>query len=216
MSLAVGDLVHGSTALLTPILFILLVNFGDFRAKAHDLVLENSEMIHIVRIYQLAEKWSEDVKNKQFQDFEARGLASCTGLPLAARSCSLLKVDPQVLQRHPVMGVRAAFASLIRVGLNDNPSSPPHCRHRRLAKVPLFLNQLSKCQRWGIEDSHSGRNAQSGTPSISLQELNALRLQTFWAFYDFELDCLAFLEALESRRLNRGEVDEYVLSTGAA
>ena len=68
----------------------------------------------------------------------------------------------------------------------------------------------------GIEDSHSGRNAQSGTPSISLQELNALRLQTFWAFYDFELDCLAFLEALESRRLNRGEVDEYVLSTGTA
>jgi len=138
VALSVCDLVHGSTALLTPILFILLVNFGDFRAKAHDLVLENSEMIHIVRIYQLAGKWSEDVKNKQFQDFEARGLASCTGLPLAARSCSLLKVDPQVLQRHPVMGVRAAFESLIRVGLNDNPNSPPHCKHKRLAKSPLF------------------------------------------------------------------------------
>jgi hypothetical protein len=96
-------------------------------------------MIHIVRIYQLAEKWSEDVKNKQFQDFEERGFASCTGLLLAARSCSLLKVDPQVLQRHPVMGVRAALASLIRVGLKDNPSSPPHCKQRRLAKGPLFL-----------------------------------------------------------------------------
>ena len=68
----------------------------------------------------------------------------------------------------------------------------------------------------GIEDSHSGRNAQSGTPLISLQELNALRLQTFWPFYDLELDCLTFLKALESRRLNRGEVDEYVLSTGTA
>jgi hypothetical protein len=76
VALAMGDLVYCSTALLTPILFILLVNFGDFRPQTHDLVLENSEMIHIVRIYQLAEKWSEDVKNKQFQDFEERGLAS--------------------------------------------------------------------------------------------------------------------------------------------
>jgi hypothetical protein len=71
-------------------------------------------------------------------DFDATAPAE-PGLDLAARSCSLLNVDPQVLQRHPVMGVRAAFVSLIRDGLNDNPSSPPHSRHKRLATDPLFL-----------------------------------------------------------------------------
>ena len=42
VALAVRDLVYGATSLLTPILFILLVNFGDFRPQAHDLILENS------------------------------------------------------------------------------------------------------------------------------------------------------------------------------
>src|SRR6267142_2835668 len=98
-------------------------------------------MIHVVRIYQSpASRKNNDARkilnSQTIQDLETRGL---TGLAFASRSCSLLKVDPQVLQRHPVMGVRAAFASLIRVGLNDNPSSPPHCKHRRLAKGPLFL-----------------------------------------------------------------------------
>jgi hypothetical protein len=60
------------------------------------------------------------------------------GLALAARSCSLLKVDPQVLHRHPVIGVRAAFAAFIRKGLKDKPSSPPHCKHKCLGKRPLF------------------------------------------------------------------------------
>jgi len=40
--LTMGYLVHGAIALLTPVLLILLVNFGDFRSKTHDLVLENS------------------------------------------------------------------------------------------------------------------------------------------------------------------------------
>ncbi len=52
MPLPVRNLVHGSTALLTPILLVQLVNFGDFCPQTHDLFLENSEMIHIVRIYQ--------------------------------------------------------------------------------------------------------------------------------------------------------------------
>ena len=72
------------------------------------------------------------------QVFEAAERVPAAGFVLAVRSCSLLKVDPQVLQRHPVMGIRAAFASLIRDGLNDNPSSPPQSRHRRLATGPLF------------------------------------------------------------------------------
>jgi hypothetical protein len=59
------------------------------------------------------------------------------GLTLAARSCSLLKVDPQVLQRHPVIGVLAALTTPIREGLNDRPISPPHCRHRCLDTRPL-------------------------------------------------------------------------------
>jgi hypothetical protein len=59
-------------------------------------------------------------------------------LTLAARSCSLLKVDPQVLQRHPVIGVLAALTTPIREGLNDRPISPPHCRHRCLDTRPLF------------------------------------------------------------------------------
>ena len=60
------------------------------------------------------------------------------GLALAARSCSLLKVDPQVLHRHPVIGVFAALARLIREGLKDRPISPPHCKHRCLDTRPLF------------------------------------------------------------------------------
>jgi hypothetical protein len=71
------------------------------------------------------------------QDFDA-GAAAVAGFALANRSCSLLNVDPQVLQRHPVIGVRAAFASFIRDGLNDKPSSPPQSRHRRLATDPRF------------------------------------------------------------------------------
>jgi hypothetical protein len=99
-------------------------------------------MIHVVRIYQSVatrkSKAAEKILNSQtIQDLEASGR---TGLTLASRSCSLLKVDPQVLHRHPVMGVRAAFASLIRDGLNDNPSSPPHCKHKRLVRSPLFLS----------------------------------------------------------------------------
>jgi hypothetical protein len=101
-------------------------------------------MIHVVRIYQSAasrkNKAAQKILNSQtIQDLETSGR---TGLTLASRSCSLLKVDPQVLHRHPVMGVRAALASLIRDGLNDNPSSPPHCRHKRLVRSPL-LSQLS-------------------------------------------------------------------------
>jgi hypothetical protein len=64
--------------------------------------------------------------------------AGRTGLTLAARSCWLLKVDPQVLHRHPVIGVRAAFVTFIREGLKDRPSSPPHCKHKCLGKRPLF------------------------------------------------------------------------------
>jgi hypothetical protein len=60
------------------------------------------------------------------------------GLTLAARSCSLVKVDPQVLHRHPVIGVRAAFTAFIRDGLKDKPSSPPHCKHKCLDKCTLF------------------------------------------------------------------------------
>lgn len=69
--------------------------------------------------------------------------AGATGLTLilAARSCSVLKVAPQVLHRHPVIGVRAAFATFIREGLKDKASSPPHCKHKRLGKRPLFWGQ---------------------------------------------------------------------------
>ena len=64
--------------------------------------------------------------------------AGRTGLGLAARSCSLLKVAPHVLHRHPVIGVRAAFATFMREGLKDKASSPPHCKHKCLDKRPLF------------------------------------------------------------------------------
>lgn len=59
------------------------------------------------------------------------------GLILAVRSCSLLKVDPQVLHRHPVIGVRATFAICIRDGLKDKASSLPQCRHICLDRYPL-------------------------------------------------------------------------------
>ena len=51
---------------------------------------------------------------------------------------------------------------------------------------------------------------------LQLQGLHVLGLQAFRAFYDLELHCLAFLQALEAACLNRGEVDEYVLSIGPA
>jgi hypothetical protein len=40
-------------------------------------------------------------------------------LILPARSSSVLKRAPQVLHRHAVIGVRAAFATFIREGLKD-------------------------------------------------------------------------------------------------
>jgi hypothetical protein len=73
-------------------------------------------------------------------DFGALVPGLGAGFALAERSCSLLKVDPQVLQRHPVIGMRATWASLIREGLNDNANSPPHSRHIRFATDPPFLN----------------------------------------------------------------------------
>ena len=103
------------------------------------------------------------------QDLEATGAAVEAGLALAARSCSLLKIDPQVLQRHPVMGVRAALATLIRDGLNDNPSSPPQSRHRRLATGPRF-------QVWRSKSPRPGHNGRGQGARISLQELNAFGL----------------------------------------
>src|SRR6266478_4463534 len=120
-------------------------------------------MIHVVRIYQSAasrkNKAAQKIHNSQtIQDLETSGR---TGLTLASRSCSLLKVDPQVLHRHPVMGVRAALASFIRDGLNDNPSSPPHCRHKRLVKSPLYLSS----QMTELETSHPRRDAQGGVLS---------------------------------------------------
>src|SRR5712692_10944259 len=86
---------------------------------------------------------------------EARGRA---GFTLAARSCSLLKVDPQVLQRHPVIGVRAAFATLIRDGLKDKPSSPPRCRHRCLGKLTSFLSSPET----GPQESSPSANSTQG------------------------------------------------------
>lgn len=111
------------------------------------------------------------------------------GLTLAARSCSLLKVDPQVLHRHPVIGVFAAFATLIREGLKDRPISPPHCRHKCLDTRPLFSARGGR--RYGAP--HPGQKAQDGMSSYSLQELYAFGLQAFRAFDDLELNGLAFL-----------------------
>jgi hypothetical protein len=116
------------------------------------------------------------------------------GLTLASRSCSLLKVDPQVLQRHPVIGVRAAFASLIRDGLNDNPSSPPHCKHKRLGRSPLF----SAPESWSRKHPRPRQSRLGRGPQFSLQELNVLGLQAFRAFDHVKLHGLAFLEALEA------------------
>ena len=63
--------------------------------------------------------------------------AGTTGLALAARSSSALKVDPQVAHRHPVIEVRAASPTVIREGLKDKASSPPHCKQKRSKKRPL-------------------------------------------------------------------------------
>jgi hypothetical protein len=46
----------------------------------------------------------------------------------------VLNVAPQVLHRHSVIGVLATFATLIPDWLKDKTNSPPHRRHKRLAK----------------------------------------------------------------------------------
>lgn len=113
----------------------------------------------------------------------------CIGLTLLARSCSVVKVDPQVLHRHPVIGVRAAFAAFMREGLKDKPSSPPHCKHRCLGKRPLF---------WGLrvtrpqEFPPPGKSLRGGKSTYSLQDLYVLGLQAFRAFDHLELHGLAF------------------------
>ena len=78
------------------------------------------------------------LRSSNIQDLDVAEAVVDPGFAFAMRSCSLLKVDPQVLHRHPVIGIRAALASLIRDGLNDSPSSPPQSRHKRLATGPLF------------------------------------------------------------------------------
>jgi len=135
-------------------------------------------MIHVVRIYQSAasrkNKAARKILNSQtIQDLETSGR---TGFTLASRSCSLLKVDPHVLHRHPVMGVRAAFASLIRDGLNDNPSSPPHCRHKRLAKIPLLQLQILQFEDDGAVNIPPSARCPGWVPKFSLQELNVVCL----------------------------------------
>ena len=67
--LSMSYLLNGSIALMATILFVLFVNFRDFRPQVHDFFLENSEMIHTIRIYQLAGKWPQDVHNKQYSWF---------------------------------------------------------------------------------------------------------------------------------------------------
>jgi hypothetical protein len=148
------------------------------------------------------------LRSSNIQDLDAAGAVVDPGFAFAMRSCSLLKVDPQVLHRHPVMGVRAAFAVLIREGLNDKPSSPPQSRHRRFATSPLF--PISSF-RIPAPASWPGQIVM-----FSLQELDVFGLQTFRSFGHVELYGCAFLKALEAGRLNRGEMDEYVLSVSAA
>ena len=162
-------------------------------------------MIHVVRIYQSAasrkNKAAQKIYNSQtIQDLETSGR---TGLTLASRSCSLLKVDPQVLHRHPVMGVRTAFASFIRDGLNDNPSSPPHCKHKRLVKNPsspvqILQLRFSSSKMTEPQTSPPSARCPGWGAKFSLQELNVVCLQTFRAFDDLELHGLAFLKALEA------------------
>jgi len=127
------------------------------------------------------------------QGLDAEDGVVAEGLVLAVRSCSLLKVEPQVLQRHPVMGVRAAFAVLIREGLNDKPNSPPQSRHNRFATCPLFAFLRSV-------DSPAQRPGR--IVMFSLQELNVFGLQTFRPLGHVELHGSAFLQALEAGRLN--------------
>lgn len=115
-------------------------------------------------------------------------------MTLAARNCSLLKVDPQVLHRHPVMGVRAAFAAFIREGLKDKPSSPPHCKHRCFGKRTSFLSLPVP----GRKNPHPPAKTPGWGVRSRLQELNVFGLQAFRAFHDLELYGLAFLEALEA------------------
>jgi len=50
----------------------------------------------------------------------------------------------------------------------------------------------------------------------SLENLNVLSLPALGALNDVELDRLAFLKRTEAVRLDRGEVNEYVLTTLAA
>jgi len=49
-----------------------------------------------------------------------------------------------------------------------------------------------------------------------LQDLNVLSLPALRALHHVKLHCLAFLQAAEAIGLNRGVVDEYVLTIGAA
>lgn len=53
------------------------------------------------------------LKRSNPYSLDAAETVEVTSLAFAERSCSLVKVAPQVLQRHPVMGVRAAFETLI-------------------------------------------------------------------------------------------------------
>jgi hypothetical protein len=135
------------------------------------------------------------------------------GLTLALRSSSLVKVDPQVLHRHPVIGVRAAFALFIREGLKDRPSSPPHCKHKCWDKRPLFYGLRLADRGYRLPPPAKARGV--GDP-YSLQDLYVLGLQAFWTFGHLELHCLSFSEAPKPARLDSGEVNEHVLSTGTA
>ena len=76
-----------------------------------------------------------------------------------------------------------------------------------LGQMPSFL---------GSTGPHPGQPPQGGVSGYSLQDLYILGLQTFGAFDYVERHSLAFGEAPKAARLNSGEMDEYVLSTGTA
>ena len=141
MPLPVSYLVGGCIALALPILLVQFMELSDLSPQAHDLFAEDSQMIHRVSGYTNCARAGQTISRAECGHELATG--GWVGLTLPARSCSLVKVDPQVLHRHPVTGVRAAFAAFIPEGLKDKPSSPPHCKHICLGKRPLFWGQLA-------------------------------------------------------------------------
>src|SRR4051794_26590867 len=92
-------------------------------------------------------------------------------------------------------------------------TQPQEQRHRgTVAALELRGGTTSSLIFWDTTHEGPRPRLRSGPFVVKSGDANVLRLRTLGAGGDVELDLLVLIERLVTARLDRGEVDEYVLA----